>query len=700
MKKKNKGRLSKILCTLLVCIFGVLGVGCSGNDSGYSSSLKDRYENGEISFEEYLEQRLLSQSVPLYGTKVLYRPESYGWEDEDYIGQGNEYYYGQYAWWILDSLVSTYAFAQSVKTTEEPIIETIVPDLTDSDKLNGFYDSIRYQISSYGNNISQEVKLTKNADGSFSQGSPSQISNSYVVRASTQKSWNWSFDTNINNYEYSYYAYDTEGKPAETPSTENISVIAPAFDSTLIFTNRNEVINEMQRTYSREPYQNDYSKIFLGTEYEEKQLQFLNYSEYVKALEYAIYCFNLDLTPNSMEVRLKSDGTPLVEIAGYPATDEKSSVDIALETIQDVFKKVGSYVGITERQQIRLKNWILQNIIGENSDNSFTINEITTTSTQYYYEETNGSTTTKVFCDENGNDQTTPQPKVETSNPVKVTDIDRHYEENVDAIIDICTTLVSIGQKPDDEGEENNAPTISDKYLASEVIDYFGNDFFISADKGNEFANIPELEYQSFALMFRKKFQFSNIRLMFNYKGSDDIVGNESITINIHMNHYTKEDNHYRPAYLKQGTNKYEVMQITIQDTGFSYGSRNNTAMLYGINSDDINGKARGITCSEFTTDIGNGILQSIEEYNGLVSIGTALPLTGNNDRRNYYIMQNDFNEEDKTTYTYGTLNPEKFSGSDGCDFFEVAFEVVKVTTASDYATKNYKFQVGLAVVA
>ncbi len=699
MKKKNKGRLSKILCSLLVCIFGVLGVGCSGNDSNYSSTLKDRYENGEISYEEFLEQRLLSQSVPLYGTKVLYRPESYGWEDEDYIGQGNEYYYGQYAWWILNSLTRTYATTQKIEITlnDGTILENIIPD-TD-DKLNGFYDSIRYQISSYGNNISQEVKLTKNADGSFSQGSPSPKSNSYVVRASTQKSWNWSFDTNINNYEYSYYAYDTEGKPAEALTTENISVIAPAFDPDNSFTDKQDIYREFSTIYNATNYQNNYSKIYLGTEYEEKQLQFLNYSDYVKALEYAIYCFNLDLTPNSMEVRLKSDGTPLVEIAGYPATDEKSSVDIALETIQDVFKKVGSYVGITDRQQIRLKNWILQNIIGENSDNSFTINEITTTSTQYYYEETSGSTTTKVYCDKNGNPQTTPQPEVEVSTPVKVTDIDRHYEENIDAIIDICTTLVSIGQNPE-EGEDENAPTINDRYLASEVIDYFGNDFFISADKGNEFANLPELEYQSFALMFRKKFQFSNIRLMFNYKGSDDIVGNESITINIHMNHYTKEDNLYRPAYLKQGTNKYEVMQITIQDTGFSYGSKNNTAMLYGINSDDINGKARGITCSEFTTDIGNGILQSIEEYNGLVSIGTALPLTGNNDRRNYYTMQNGFNEEDKTTYTYGTLNPEKFSGSDGCDFFEVAFEVVKVTTASDYATKNYKFQVGLAVVA
>lgn len=699
MKKKGKGRFSKILCTLLVCIFGVLGVGCSGNDSNYSSTLKDRYENGEISYDDYLEQRLLSQSVPLYGTKVLYRPESYGWEDEDYIGEGNEYYYGQYAWWILDELVRTYTFAEKVQNNDPPI-ETIVPDSTDNDKLNGFYDSVRYQISSYGNNISQEVKITKNADGSTTKGSPSQTGTSYVVRASTQKAWNWNFGTNVENYQYSYYVYDEENKPAEEPTIESISVIAPAFNSD--FTNRQEVYDEFSFIYNNGDYQNNYSKVYLGTQFSsdethKHQLEFLNYSEYVKALEYAIYCFNLDLTPNSMEVHLKSDGTPSVEIAGYPAADGKSSVDIALETIQEVFKKVGSYVGITNRQQIRLKNWILQNIIGENSDNSFTINEVTTTSTQFYYEDTNGQ---RVNCDEYGNPQTTPQPKVETSSPVKVADIDRHYEENIDAIIDICTTLVSIGQKPEDEGEENNVPTISDKYLASEVIDYFGNDFFISADKGNEFANIPELEYQSFALMFRKKFQFSNIRLMFNYKGSDDIAGNESITINIHMNHYTKEDNLYRPAYLKQGSNKYEVMQITIRDTGFSYGSRNNTAMLYGINSNDKNGKGWGITCSEFNTGIGNGILQSIEEYNGLVSIGTALPLTGNNDRRNYYTMQNGFNEEDKTTYTYGTLNPEKFSGSDGCDFFEVAFEVVKVTTAADYATKNYKFQVGLAVVA
>ena len=75
---------AKIFSMVIVLCMCVLGTGCFGVGDGldYFSDLWNRFQSGEISEDEYYQELAQSQeSSQLYGTKVLYRPESY-----DYSG--------------------------------------------------------------------------------------------------------------------------------------------------------------------------------------------------------------------------------------------------------------------------------------------------------------------------------------------------------------------------------------------------------------------------------------------------------------------------------------------------------------------------------------------------------------------------------------------------------------------------------------
>ncbi len=746
MKKKTKNFL-RVLCSLLVCAFGFLGVGC-GSDSDHAPSLKEAYENGEISFEEYQQLRLDSQMVPLHGTKILYRPDHYDWDNN--VGDGNQEYFGQYSWNLLKQLMAIYGIVdQDAQTDIDPITNkkrnpSIFP--TDPNKLSGFYDSIRYQMSSYNNITLNKINLT--------DSSKNDSVEYFEVTANTNKKWKWNFGLNT-NYNYTYTEYlqnpetknyhatdktmelkienstyiynqdipdilklefvDTNGNKIKFPS---ISLSNPIQNN---FLTQNNYINNIKAFY--DDSQNSYSNIYLGTGYSNGQQQTLNYSDYVKALEYAIYCINLDLTPNSMSVSYNTkDGVsdkPVVTIAGYPATADKSSVDVALDFIKDLFAKRGTFVGMNDRQQTRLKNWIFDNIIGENSDSTYKITQENKVLIQYVKmkqatTDVNGDGNIdaldqiEVMCDKDGNETNTFAPIQDTGASIvdPPIEVERNYVNTIDKIVETCTKLVNIGVTST-EGEEGAGDlNIDKKYLASNIIDYYGNDFFVSGN--SEFPKGPSgepeaLEYQSIILMPRQEINFSNIILYFAYDGSDEIEGNEEIEIQVFMNYYTHADRYYRPAYLIEGNEKNEEFAIKVTDTAFNYGSKENTMLLLGINNTNLDGSISGITLNAWEKDYKNGILNSIDDgYTGLTSIGTPLPLTGLSNLRNYYKMKNDSFEDNGETYsyTYGEFDPEVFDADgDGCDFFELSFKVLKVTSASDFATKNYKFYLGFGLV-
>ena len=72
-----KSRLHKFFAILMCCMIAILFVGCGGNDSNFYNDLKQQLDNGEITEEEFLQKRMDAMSVPLYGSKVLYRPPAF-----------------------------------------------------------------------------------------------------------------------------------------------------------------------------------------------------------------------------------------------------------------------------------------------------------------------------------------------------------------------------------------------------------------------------------------------------------------------------------------------------------------------------------------------------------------------------------------------------------------------------------------------
>jgi len=72
--------------------------------------------------------------------------------------------------------------------------------------------------------------------------------------------------------------------------------------------------------------------------------------------------------------------------------------------------------------------------------------------------------------------------------------------------------------------------------------------------------------------------------------------------------------------------------------------------------------------------------------------------LVGTNDARKFYSIIEPLDEEleEGTTYITGRSNEKMYSGSDGCDYFEITYKVLK--KKGDRNT-NYKFYTGIAAI-
>ena len=78
--------------------------------------------------------------------------------------------------------------------------------------------------------------------------------------------------------------------------------------------------------------------------------------------------------------------------------------------------------------------------------------------------------------------------------------------------------------------------------------------------------------------------------------------------------------------------------------------------------------------------------------------------LVGTSSVRRYYeIVEYGSNPQYDTdqlpagyTYTSARLNPEMFSGSEGCDYIEITYKVLKEAGNTD---KNYRFYTGISML-
>ena len=677
MKKK----FLKIFSILMICCFSFLLVGCMGSAPGDYDGNSGGSDFGE------------SMVFDMYGSRVLYRPNSYDYNAGS--GAENGYsndYYGKYAYGIISALYNTYGLVQLDKITNYAKL-----DVSDN-KIPYFYDSIRYQVNTVGT-----VTHRKSGDGEAEELS---AENQYlIVGADLNSSWKWSFDYDLSSIEsgrYNALLYNAD-YITTTYSTPNNYYVK--FENDNIF---KENINSLY--VSDFGYASQYSNIILGTSDENDAT---SYSDFVKALEYVVYSYALDLEPKTVTVTINDNPTSLdnlyeVSISSFDSVDE------ALADIKDLFTKIGSYVGLIERQINKISAWIKENVIGKDVIDFYS--DTTDDSNDDFV--TYSSVTEVVAGDGTISYEFSEGDKATWHNLRNYDKTNSNERGAVDNIVRAVCGNVSIGK--DSNG---NDVTIDNRFLASEVKEYAGETFFIQDDANFPAPNTTEaataiqpLEYQSVQLMPKESIDLEEIWIALKYDegldGTEEGVFDENkyLDIIVELNYFNKAQN----KLFNIGSQKTRVY-----DGGYEFGKdieingekiENHGMVCFGdfisncsdTSISNVKVGNQGIHVGPFSTDIGNGILKTdVGEsgYSGtpLVSEDPRI-LVGTTDVRKFYSIIEPQDEEltEGTTYITGRSNEKMYGGDDGCDYIEITYKVLKKKGDRD---TNYKFYTGIAAV-
>lgn len=698
---KKKSLWLKIFSFVMIVCFAITCTGCiflpSTDDGGGGG-------DGGTDFPE-----VGGFTEDMLGSKILYRPDNYDYDQGSGAEEGTTNdYYGQYAYRIMEALYNIYGitvadqasiylpdFASEWIDSSHPI-ENFIPYL---------YDSIRYQVNTIGQvNKMQLVEL--DTFGNIISYGETVDASFYIIGANPNVKWNWTIEPDTTSLEnikaYIYYA--DENNDAINIVNQNNNIYVNSEDLTA---SANDLINSYYTTvrFNSDYYEELYLSSSEFTNPDEIAKDFEHYSDYVKTLEYVIYCYAIDLEPAEVTVTTNKDGTYEVRIGDF------QSVDDALNSAKNTFKILGSYVGLVDRQITKIENWIIDNIIGEtavNADDMF-FDYYTDVLAYVTLDENNQMTYVKYNFD-----------KASVSNH----DLGRDYENAVRNIVDGVCSLVKIG---DDDGED---VTIDDRFLASEIIEYAGDTYAVSDDtqfpvyvEGAQ--TIRPLEYQSVAIMMKNEVYVSGLWIALKYdagldgttaedlaSAAEDPEHAEYIDVIVDLNYYNHERNTrtvidskqvrvYDGSYDMNYLRGFEGQEGSLADPDNGYIAPDDHSS--GVVFDGL----PDLHVNPFNPNIGEGILMtdvgSEGNYEGNPIVSTEpLILVGTTDVRKYYeVVEYGTNPEfDKDelpegyTYISGRFNPNMFSGDDGCDYLEVTFKVLKEVGNID---KNYKFYTGIA---
>lgn len=513
----------------MLCIFPALALlsGCE--------------EEAELDdFQESDPETITSSS--LYGTKVLYRPDDYNYDEgSGATDGGTNDYYGQYAWYIINFLYNIYEIANT--STGEDIYNNIQsnnPNFDIENNLPYLYDSMRYQVNTEGTVTSRRIdnySSISDEDLTISQNLPQQYQ---IVGADTSLAWNWGAPYDMKVIGNDDYTEDTNAFLTYLGYAQRISLY-----NSNIYTayNNNDFLNYVSEYYQLNhfisPSEEGLMRYYLGTEnaYETEGQE---YSDFVKALEYAIYCYAVDLEPAQVTVTFADDGTPNVQVTGYNATSEQSSVDLALEKAEKNFQILGSFVGLADRQIEKIEAWVLDNIIGKDVvDNADLFSR---------YE----NVTEVVTVGEDGS-YTYSYEFGSTPGDSSATELGRDYEGTVANIIKNVCKEVSIGS---DGGSD---VTIDQRFPASEVMEYAGvannvysDSSFAVPRQENSADKIRPYEYQSIVFMVKENVSADGVvedvsvdgvgialKYDYNLDGTKEgVYGKEYLDIIVDLNYY------------------------------------------------------------------------------------------------------------------------------------------------------------------
>lgn len=673
MKTKKISIFAKIFSIIMIICFAFLCVGCMGREPGdYGDDGEDSGFMGDLAFD-------------MYGAKVLYRPDEYNYDTGSGASEGETNdYYGSYAWNILRALQNTYGLTNSLYTTKY-----ISEDMTsDNENFYFLHDSIRYKVDTFGN--VNKLK-TIDASGNESETDISSGEQYVIIGADINQTWNWTFDYDLSDTNL-------------TPSMNAVLLDASSFiESSKIYSStyvtKDQFTSTTSSKYQIDGFKTNYSSIYLGTSTPDENE---NYSDYVKALEYAIYSYALDLTPGEVDVAINDNVTEtnpqfytltITEtINGQPV---EKTVDNALEDIISKFKKLGSYVGLIDRQIDNIGEWVKTNVIGSKilDDNFYSYDSVTEVQT----------------TDEHGN----VTISYEFSSAPVITQLGRNYDSAVDKIIEAVCQDVSIGQVGDKK------VTIKDRFLASQVKEYAGDTFIIAGDanfpkyeEGQHPVAIQPLEYQSVALMLKEDTKIEEIWLALKYDAALDgttegVWGEKYLDIIVEINYFSKEKQKLYTLGSQQ-TRVYDGPYEFSGDYPEGFPEEHGTLFFdnFHKNCKDEELKSllnKGVlTVSAF--DIQNNDLKTdvgLSGYNGnpLVS-KNPLTLVGTTNLRNYYSIIEPTDDElsdPNKTYITGRFNEDMFKGTEeiiGCDYLEITYKVLKTKGDTE---GNYKFYTGIA---
>lgn len=745
---------AKIFSMVIVLCMCVLGTGCFGIGDGldYFSDLWNRFQSGEISEDEYYDELAQSQqSSQLYGTKVLYRPESYDFSGNSGGTQEQENdYYGQYAWNILRRLELIYGVADSQDISGLLTILNDPNDPNDDERYYTFndetlpylYDSIRYQVDEQATVTSQIEFDGTNWSANSSLNEQDQDQQYIALSANLDNAWNWSFDYDVGedidlayhddlslglmstgdhsangNYYFiqsnivqGFYSMTENVSEEENPSAEEQEEIAQALN------------NALQEAYANGNFTENYLTTYIGTgDYSD----YANYSDFVKALEYVIYCYSLDLTPGQVivepEMTTTEEGTTQYYAVRVIETSNgqqlELSADQALEQIKEVFDQLGAYVGVAGRNKEKIANWILENVIGSVAMQNDNV-RVYSGATQITY---NGTTFVATSADQaNGVLEElgyTGEPLTIDEATMTTTAVGRNYAETVYNMVDMVCDQVTIGS--DDDGQID----VDDRYLASEVMEYMGNSF--SAGGGDDpfpyfedFSSpqaamaVRPLEYQSAVLMFKEEVKISMVSVVLQYDADLDGYQTQSgeafdssryLTIEIGLNYFNHQTGQ-RISVATQTVNVPDGKLVNplgdenLDRASAEAGIEFSQTVAFGF-YDSILPNNQDLIVGPFNTDIGGGILKTDvgrNDYRGNPIVSNdPIIISGLSTVKDYYEIIEPTEEQiaQGQTYLTGQLNAEKFRGDDGCDYLEITYRVIK--RVGDTST-NYKFYTGL----
>ena len=707
---------AKIFSMVIVLCMCVLGTGCFGVGDGldYFSDLWNRFQSGEMTEEEYYQELAKSQeSSQLYGTKVLYRPESYDFNGNSGGTQeeANEYY-GKYAWNILYRLELIYGIAAENLTQSEQELDGYYTFNTNT--LPYLYDSIRYQVDKRLT-VTQQIAF----DGT-NWSETSKLDDQYIaLSANLDNAWNWSFAIDEDDATQRPYLYENVDGTIISNTDDRITTgFAIRFES---------LMSDYYSSQDSGSISENYLETYIGTG---NPVGYSEYSDFVKALEYVIYCYSLDLTPGQVIVEpvmtTTQEGTKKYYSVKVVETSNgqqiELSADQALAQIKAVFEKLGSYVGVAERNKEKIANWILENVIGSAAMQNDSVTEYIG-ATQISYTDAEGTTTTFVATSEDEAKAILQKLEIEVELPEDVvpkatsstTKVGREYGDTIVNLVDKVCDQVPIGSE--DDGQID----VDDRYLASEVMEYMGNSF--SAGGGDDpfpyfedFSSpqaamaVKPLEYQSAVFMFKDNVKIGMVSVALQYDA--DLDGYQTrtgepfdhtryLTIEIGLNYF----NHQTKQRISVDTKTVNVpdgkLVSVLEDTNLDEASEKagitfSQVVDFGweesITSDDL-------IVGAFNTDIGGGILktdvgQNNYRGNPIVS-NDPIVINGLSSVKDYYEILEPTEDQITAGQTYlaGQLNPEKFMGDDGCDYLEVTYRVIK--RAGDTST-NYKFYTGI----